>query len=150
MQKVIFIGSEKIAVEVSKAVFFVLEEERHKEENLRHESRRHWDARAFDESIIAKESHHHSIYMETPEETYFRKEKFKAVYETLATCTPIQRERFLLYALDGLSFAEIARQQGCSKYAVRDSVEAVRKKNTETFDGLPPRKPTFWLLSEGL
>lgn len=53
MQKVIFIGSEKIAVEVSKAVFFVLEEERHKEENLRHESRRHWDARAFDESIIA-------------------------------------------------------------------------------------------------
>ena len=30
----------------------MLEEERHKEENLRHESRRHWDARAFDESII--------------------------------------------------------------------------------------------------
>ena len=141
MQKVIFIGSEKIAVEVSKAVFFVLEEERHKEENLRHESRRHWDARAFDESIIAKESHHHSIYMETPEETYFRKEKLKAVYETLATCTPIQRERFLLYALDGLSFAEIARQQGCSKYAVRDSVEAVRQKIQKLLMDYPHESP---------
>lgn len=97
--------------------------------------------RAFDESIIAKESHHHSIYMETPEETYFRKEKFKAVYETLATCTPIQRERFLLYALDGLSFAEIARQQGCSKYAVRDSVEAVRKKLRKLLMDYPHESP---------
>lgn len=143
-------GEQLFIVDVSENIYLALDENRRKAENLYHEKRRHWDARAFDESIIAKESHHHSIYMETPEETYFRKEKFKAVYETLATCTPIQRERFLLYALDGLSIAEIARQQGCSKYAVRDSVEAVRKKNTETFDGLPPRKPTFWLLSEGL
>ena len=62
MQKVIFIGSEKIAVEVSKAVFFVLEEERHKEENLRHESRRHWDARAFDESIMLLMQQHPDDY----------------------------------------------------------------------------------------
>lgn len=72
---------------------------------------------------------------------YERKEKFKAVYETLATCTPIQRERFLLYALDGLSFAEIARQQGCSKYAVRDSVEAVRKKLQKLLMDYPHESP---------
>ena len=150
MQKVIFIGSEKIAVEVSKAVFFVLEEERHKEENLRHESRRHWDARAFDESIIAKESHHHSIYMETPEETYFRKEKFKAVYETLATCTPIQSERFLLYALDGLSFAEIARHKNIVAMKEACGNVAQAQETLRLSRGLPPRKPTFWLLSEGL
>ena len=89
MQKVIFIGSEKIAVEVSKAVFFVLEEERHKEENLRHESRRHWDARAFDESIIAKESHHHSIYMETPEETYLRTSEKKSSKRSMKRSRPV-------------------------------------------------------------
>lgn len=144
-------GEQLFIVDVSENIYLALDENRRKAENLYHEKRRHWDAHAFDESIIAKESHHHSIYMETPEETYFRKEKFKAVYETLATCTPIQRERFLLYALDGLSFAEIASQQGCSKYAVRDSVEAVRKKLQKLLmDYPPPRKPTFWLLSEGL
>ena len=121
-------GEQLFIVDVSKNIYLALDENRRKAENLYHEKRRHWDARAFDESIIAKESHHHSIYMETPEETYFRKEKFKAVYETLATCTPIQRERFLLHALDGLSFSEIAQRQQCSKYAVRDSTQAVRKK----------------------
>lgn len=105
-------GEQLFIVDVSENIYLALDENRRKAENLYHEKRHHWDARAFDESIIAKESHHHSIYMETPEETYFRKEKFKAVYETLATCTPIQRERFLLYALDGLSFAEIAPAPG--------------------------------------
>lgn len=33
----------------------------------------------------------------------------------------------LLYALDGLSYAQIAARFGCSKYAVRDSIMAVRK-----------------------
>lgn len=150
MQKVIFIGSEKIAVEVSKAVFFVLEEERHKEENLRHESRRHWDARAFDESIIAKESHHHSIYMETPEETYFRKEKFKAVYETLATCTPIQRERFFIVRFGRSELCRDRPPAGLLQVCRKRFSGSRSKKITETFDGLPPRKPTFWLLSEGL
>ena len=39
-----------------------------------------------------------------------------------------QRRRFLLYALDGLSLAEIGVLCGCSKVAVYQSVEAVRKK----------------------
>lgn len=121
-----------------------------KEENLYHEKRRHWDARAFDKNIVAAESRHHHSYMATPEEVYFRKEKFKAIYETLATCTPVQRERFLLHALDGLSFAEIAWRQGCSKYAVRDSVEAVRKKTSKNLAELTPRKPFYGLFSEGL
>ena len=41
---------------------------------------------------------------------------------------PTQRERFLLFALDGFSYAEIGRMCGCSKEAVHLSVEAVRKK----------------------
>lgn len=128
MKIIIRANGKKLSVEVSEAVYLVLDEKRRKAENLYHEKRRHWDGRAFDENIIAKESRHHSAYMATPEEAYFRKEKFKAIHETLATCTTVQRERFLLHALDGLSFAEIARRQGCSKYAVRDSVQAVRKK----------------------
>ena len=42
-------------------------------------------------------------------------------------CTEAQRRRFLLYALDGLSFSEIAALCGCSKSSVQGSIEAVRK-----------------------
>ena len=44
-----------------------------------------------------------------------------------ALCTDTQRERFLLYALHDFSYAEIAEICGCSKYAIRDSIAAVRK-----------------------
>ena len=67
-------------------------------------------------------------YQPTPEEQFYQKEALRFIMETLATCTPVQRERFLLHALDGLSFSEIAQRQQCSKYAVRDSIQAVRKK----------------------
>ena len=36
----------------------------------------------------------------------------------LDTCTEAQRRRFLLYALDGLTLAEIGTVCGCSKVAV--------------------------------
>ena len=46
----------------------------------------------------------------------------------LALCTKTQRERFLLYALYDYSYAEIGHLCGCSKAAVHDSIEGVRKK----------------------
>lgn len=52
----------------------------------------------------------------------------------LDTCTEAQRRRFLLYALDGLSLAEIGVLCGCSKVAVYQSVEAVRKKFINFFE----------------
>ena len=46
----------------------------------------------------------------------------------LDTCTEAQRRRFLLYALDGLTLAEIGTVCGCSKVSVYESIDAVRKK----------------------
>ena len=45
-----------------------------------------------------------------------------------------ERRRFLLYALDGLTLAEIGAVCGCSKVAVYQSVEAVRKKFINFFE----------------
>ncbi len=66
-------------------------------------------------------------YRETPEQYICRIETLNELMTILDTCTEVQRHRFLLYALDGLSLAEIGKLCGCSKYAVRDSIEAVRK-----------------------
>ena len=110
---------------VTLEVYEFLDRADHKAENLSHEQRRHWDGRAFDEYIVATEGV--GIYGETPEEYLCRMETLGELMAVLDTCTEAQRRRFLLYALDGLSYTEIGTICGCSKYSVRDSIIAVRK-----------------------
>ena len=113
-------------VSVSVEVYEYLTQADHKAENLAHEQRRHWDGREFDEYIISTEGR--LPYCATPEELICQRETLDEILAVLALCTPIQRERFLLFAMDGYSFAEIGRMKGCSGEAVRLSVDAVRKK----------------------
>ena len=95
------------------------------ERSLDREQRRHWDGRECDEYIIAAEGR--LPYCASPEELLCQRETLDEILAVLALCTPTQRERFLLHALYDLSYAEIAEMCGCSKYAVRDSIAAVRK-----------------------
>ena len=119
-------GGQDVTVEVSIEVYECLDEAKHKSENLSHEQRRHWDGREFDEYIVATEG---SLpEQESPEDAICRKETVKEIMSILDSCTEEQRKRFLLYALSGLSYAEIGKQCGCSKVAVFQSIEAVRKK----------------------
>ena len=113
------------AVSVSVEVYEYLTQADHKAENLAHEQRRHWDGRECDEYIISTEGR--LPYCATPEELVCQRETLDEILAVLALCTPTQRERFLLYALDGLSFSEIAEMYGCTKGSVQTSINAVRK-----------------------
>ena len=124
-----------VTVEVSIEVAECLEEGRRKEENLHHEQRRHWDDREVDEYIIATEGR--LPYCATPEELLCQRETLDEILTVLALCTPTQRERFLLHALYDFSYAEIAEMCGCSKYAVRDTIMAVRKIFKSFFKNRP-------------
>ena len=124
-----------VTVEVSIEVAECLEEGRRKEENLHHEQRRHWDDREVDEYIIATEGR--LPYCATPEELLCQRETLDEILTVLALCTPAQRERFLLHALYDFSYAEIAEMCGCSKYAVRDTIMAVRKIFKSFFKNRP-------------
>ncbi len=96
------------------------------ERSLDREQRRHWDSREFDEYIAAAEGILPCQY--TPEDLACQQETLEEILAVLALCTPTQREWFLLYALYDFSYAEIGRMCGCSKAAVYDSIEGVRKK----------------------
>ena len=111
------------AVSVSVEVYEYLTQADHKAENLAHEQRRHWDGREFDEYIIATEGR--LPYCATPEELVCQRETLDELLAVLALCTDTQRERFLLYALNGLSFSEIAEIYGCTKGSVQTSINAV-------------------------
>jgi RNA polymerase sigma-70 factor (ECF subfamily) len=120
------IHGQALSVEVPVEVYKYLDRADHKTENLFHEQRRHWDGREFDEYIVAHECSR--SYNETPEDLLCRKETLREILTALEICTKIQRQRFLLFALEGFSCTQIGNICGCSKYAVWDSIKTVRKK----------------------
>ena len=73
----------------------------------------------------------------SPEEYLCRMETLGELMAVLDTCTEAQRHRFLLYALDGLTLAEIGTVCGCSKVSVHESIDAVRKKFLKFFANYP-------------
>ena len=129
MEVTIDYNGQMVSVEVTEEVFAFLNYDDHKEENLAHEQRRHWDGREFDEYIILTEGCIH--YTQSPEQYLCHKETMQVILRALEHCTESQRRRFLLYALDGMSYTQIGNLCGCSKVAVHYSIEAVRKKCKE-------------------
>ena len=129
MEVTIDYNGQMVSVEVTEEVFAFLNYADHKEENLAHEQRRHWDGREFDEYIILTEGCIH--YTQSPEQYLCHKETMQVILRALEHCTESQRRRFLLYALDGMSYTQIGNLCGCSKVAVHYSIEAVRKKCKE-------------------
>ena len=99
--------------------------------SLYREWKDHWDSREFDEYIVAAEGLLPCQY--TPEDLACQQETLDEILAVLALCTDTQRERFLLHTLYDLSHAEVAKLCGCSKEAVRLSIEAVRKKFLKFF-----------------
>ena len=135
MEITIHDNGQMVSVEVTEEVFAFLNYADHKEENLAHEQRRHWDGREFDEYIILAEGCIH--YTQSPEQYLCHKETMQEIRATLERCTENQRRRFLLYALEDLSYAEIGRLCGCAKVTVYESIEAVRKKCRKFLTGYP-------------
>lgn len=135
MEVTINYNGQALSVEVTVEVYEYLDRADHKTENLAHEQRRHWDGREFDEYIAFTEGV--GAYSETPEDYLCRKETLHELLAVLDGCTEAQRRRFLLYALDGLSYAEIAALCGFSKTSVFESIEAVGKKMKKYFADHP-------------
>ena len=125
MEITIKINGRFVSVEVSAEVADYLEQAKRNNRKLYRERQRYWDGRECDEYIISTEGR--LPYCATPEELVCQRETLDEILAVLALCTDTQRERFLLYALYDFSYVEIAEMCSCSKYAVRDSIMAVRK-----------------------
>ena len=131
MEITIKINERFVSVEVSVEVVDYLEQAKRNNRKLYRERQRYWDGRECDEYIISTEGR--LPYCATPEELVCQRETLDEILAVLALCTPTQRERFLLFAMDGYSYAEIGKMQGCSKEAARLSIDSVRKKFLKFF-----------------
>ena len=126
MEITIKINGRFMSVDVSAEVADYLEQAKRNNRKFYRERQRYWDGRECDEYIISTEGR--LPYCATPEELVCQRETLDEILAVLALCTPTQQERFLLYALYDFSYAEIGRRCGCSKAAVHESIEGVRKK----------------------
>lgn len=141
MEITIKINGQAVSMAVTVEVYEYLDQANHKDENLAHEQRRHWDMRELDEYIIANECSR--SYILTPEQIACRKETLAEIMAVLNACTEQQRQRFFLYALEGTNYTEIGRYCGCSKVAVHHSISAVRKKYQDFINQRLNETP-FW------
>ncbi len=119
------INGRMVSVDVSDEVADYLNQAKRRNRSLYRERQNRWDWRGYDEYIVSMEGR--LPYQETPEEAVCRRETLDEIMSVLELCTDTQRERFLLYALFDLSYAEIAKMCGCTKSTVQTSINAVRK-----------------------
>jgi DNA-directed RNA polymerase specialized sigma24 family protein len=68
----------------------------------------------------------------TPETEMEIAERNKRLYNAMKTLTAVQQRRLLMLA-DGLSMREIARLESVDHRAIRESIEAARKKFKKNF-----------------
>jgi len=93
MEVTINYNGQALSVEVTVEVYEYLDRTNHKEENLAHEQRRHWDGREFDEYIAFTEGM--GVYSETPEECLCRKETLNELLSVLARACEEDRQDHL-------------------------------------------------------
>lgn len=85
MEVTINYNGQLVSVEVTVEVYEFLDRADHKEENLAHEKRRHWDVREFDEYIVLTEG---CVRCEqSPEQYVCHKETMREIQKALALCT---------------------------------------------------------------
>ena len=71
-------------------------------------------------------------YRLTPEEVFARKEKQRHINDTLSCLTDVQLRRLTMKS-DGMTIREIAAVEGTTVNAVRESLEAAKKKFKKHF-----------------
>ena len=97
---------------------------------------RRWDERYTEQSDLTDETLYERAFLppKSIEETVFdslRNERLRLAIQRLPE---LQRRRFVLYHEFGLTYEQIAEMEGCTKRAVKFSVDLAKKKVCEEID----------------
>ena len=114
---------------VTEAVFNLLDELEKQERHLSHQDERHSEySELVDESLYERAF----VKPKSLEDTVLDSLFVEQVLSIVKTLPPTQAKRFVLRNILGLTYPEIAKLEGCSARAAKDSVdratEKIRKK----------------------
>lgn len=74
-----------------------------------------------------------AVAPESLEDHVYRKLLYQKLHKAILTLPEIQRRRLLLYYFDGYTFEQIAEMEGCTKRAVKFSVDIALNELKEFF-----------------
>jgi RNA polymerase sigma-70 factor (ECF subfamily) len=111
--------------EVNREIYLALDDCRKHEKRQRSFYERHVEySELTDETLNDRAKH-------TPkgvEEAIVEAERDEAMHRAIAELPAIQRQRFLLYCEDGMTYAAIGCLEGCSATSVKKSVDIAKSK----------------------
>lgn len=121
-------GRRSTKIEISEAVY-----QEYKNSELRQKSQenifdRHIEHLDLTEVQLQKRTIHEETDLENK---VIDKLRNKLLFEAIANLPDAQRIRFLLYYEMDYTYDQIAKKEGCSKMAVKYSIDAARKKIIE-------------------
>lgn len=126
--------NETVEVEISEEIqsFLEADDKRvHREERKAKRYERHFKPYSWNNyhlfSVASCEDEYNKFVERVANEEQ-ENDILQKIYEVLDTCTPKQKERFLLYAVEGLTLEKIAEIQDVDFTSVRQSIKQVKRK----------------------
>ena len=135
------VTGEITEVEVSEEIGAVIIDSRRKEENLARKERYH--CYSLDAIQYGDNDKFAPTTGETPLTELIRNEDTSYIYDAFSKLSDIQQRRLLKLA-SGMSMREIAREESVDHRAVRECVEAARKKFFKFFQKTPPQNASLF------
>ena len=113
-------SSVEHCLEITKELFDLLDQFELDDLSFLNEWDRHLEQSEQTEATLNTRSVHHR---ETVEEEVFRHIECEMLHRAIATLPEVQQRRLLLYYFGNLTYQEIAELEGCSKVAVKYTVD---------------------------
>ena len=110
----------QICMEIDKAVFDLLDRFELDDLSFLNEWDRHLEQSELTEASLNARAVHRR---ETVEETVFKQIENEMLHKAIATLPEVQRRRLLLYYFGNLTYQDIADLEGCSKVAVKYTID---------------------------
>lgn len=115
-------------IKISEALYLDFYELGKYEHKLTRRDERHIEyLELTDESLHARAKHHAKDLAAAFSETL----QYEQIMQAIDELPSIQRRRFLLYHIEGLTYDAIGKAEGCSKASVKRSVELAKRKIRE-------------------
>lgn len=112
--------------EVSKALYMEMSDSFvKKERNLRRSDERHKEQSELTEQSLQKRAAIHPVSLE---DTVDQQDDAKRLWAAVADLPEVQRRRFLLHYIDGLTLEKIAEIEGRHFTSINESISAAAKK----------------------
>ena len=130
---VTFIDGEgkRVKAELSEEQFLLFDQFELEDKKQANERERHFEASDQTEISLEKRA---SISGESVEDSVLHKLDIEKLYLAIQCLLPMHRRRIVMYFFDGMTHAEIAQVEGCSKGAVKRSIDRAIEELKKFFE----------------